>query len=337
MAKQEFGQLSHYWSGSVESLVGKFGSRKYNGFSLLWDGGVTRGMLATDVPWYYKGADRSDVVSTGLWSLGRNNKPKVVRAPELWLNTLPLGVPLHGELWNNDDLEYIKKHARTHTPRWAHWSRMQFLVFGVKPYCMWEGIKQIATDEELSMCWPAHSQETYLSVLRTSYLTKDPYDDEERSNQPIRLVRQTKLNSLTQVLDMFTEYESTTWEGLMFANLNMPYETQRSYNCLKYKPKLEMEGTVTGYEEGKTGKNIGKVGAIEVAFVWDEKIESIHGGRKSFVGQAVSLCISGLNDEEREWSVVTTKYPVGSTLSFTFLNVSSNGIPQSSMIDREVH
>ena len=104
MAKEEFGQLSHYWGGTPENLVGRFGSRKYNGFSVLWDGGVTRGMLAKDVPWYYKGGDKDGVVSTGLWSLGRNMKPKVLRAPDLWLNQLPVSVPLHGELWNNDCL-----------------------------------------------------------------------------------------------------------------------------------------------------------------------------------------------------------------------------------------
>jgi len=148
----EFGMLAHHWNGSLEQVQGWYASRKYNGWSALWDGGITRGMLAEEVPWYYKGKDRP-IVSTGLWTLGRTPnsneiKPKVIQAPSYFLNKLPPNIPVHGEISYLDKNGYDRLHMvkRVCGMKFGYnplWYSLKFRAFHVKPYSLWEGIKEI--------------------------------------------------------------------------------------------------------------------------------------------------------------------------------------------------
>jgi len=90
-------------------------SEKLDGVRAYWDGGVTRGKRLDDVDFWQRarvidlrvGGVRSrtgessiskrlkDRLATGLWS--RYKKP--IFAPSWWLNHLPPGVPLDGELY----------------------------------------------------------------------------------------------------------------------------------------------------------------------------------------------------------------------------------------------
>src|SRR3989304_427477 len=128
--KKEFGMLSYWWNESFEQVQGRLCSRKFNGWSALWDGGLTRGKLATEVPWYYRGKDKAKL-STGLWSLGRNNKPKVLEAPNYFLNNLPKNIPLHGELWYNDRLDIIKKYCSRKSMYHPMWHNINFIAFNI--------------------------------------------------------------------------------------------------------------------------------------------------------------------------------------------------------------
>lgn len=316
MPKIEFATLAHTYT--AQHVIGWGMSRKFNGHSCLWDGGVTRGKLCSDVPWYYRGKDKPGIISTGLWSLGRNDKPKPVFAPDSWLDGLPVSVPLHGELWKDDDLEFIKSTC-TQGEKGRHddrWEQVEYLVYGSKPYCRWEGISDV---------WSFDFDSTFFNNRPWSVVREDLL----RVPGNFRLVDEIKVVSLTQVQKWQDEALQSGWEGLMFKNPAAQYEPWRSHNLLKWKPEFDTEGTVVGYEDGKTGKNIGKAAGPIVKIKWDEKILTITGGRAEMIGREVTCCVSGWTDSEREWGVMQVNFPLGSEVAFTFKCVSNHGVPQS--------
>ena len=158
MAKQEFGQLSHHWSESFDQVVGWLVSRKYDGRSVLWDGGYTRGMPAENVPWYYKGKTKQ-TTSTGLWTLGRDNKPKVQPAPDYFLDKLPKGIPVHGEIWYNDRLNLVGQIISFKQYSKPAWKLFKFIAFNSKPFGMWDDTCDLLPKKEvvvrLPICHPS--------------------------------------------------------------------------------------------------------------------------------------------------------------------------------------
>ena len=80
------------------------------------------------------------------------------------------------------------------------------------------------------------------------------------------------------------------YEGIMIKDPHSIYECKRSTAWLKQKPFIEVSLTVIGTEEG-TGKNVGKLGALIVEGVDDDKLIKTNVG-------------SGLTDADRDsfWS-----------------------------------
>lgn len=313
MAKQ-FGQLAHHFS-NPEKVIGWLASRKYNGWSIIWDGGLTTGMMATDVPWYYRGKDKP-VKSTGLWSLGRGNKPKVIHAPDYFIDSLPKGIPVHGELWYNDRLDVVKRtcgHKQYPKPMWRN---IKFIAFHIKPFHLWEHDGLLPETET-----PATLSGS-LDLLR------------QYENKTFMTVATTKMETVQDVNDMIQRAVDNQWEGIMFGNPLGAYECARSWNNLKWKQEYETEAVVHGYENGQTGKTIGKVGSLQCSLVWDDKITSIYGGLKNHIGEEVVFNVSGLTDAEREWDHCKAKFPTGRNIKIKYSGVSRDGVPQSPNIYR---
>jgi len=337
---KEFGTLAHWWNGLLEQVIGKLCSRKYNGWSAIWDGGITRGMRADDVPWYYKGGDKDMPMSTGLWSLGRDNKPKVIHAPKYFTKHLPLGIPVHGELWYNDRIDIIKRYCSRKIMYHPIWYAIQFIAFNIKPYELWEGIKILKSH------YTYENNLKYIDSKRTTInithnIDKNiVYSDTLTIlgfyiNDTFKVIEPELILLEGDLIKMQTKAIKEKWEGLMFANPNGLYELCRSWNNLKWKPEYDAEAAIHDYEKGKTGKNIGKVGALWASLVWDKQVISIHGGDASMVGKEAVFKIGGLTDVEREWKFCKRKYPTGSRIKFKFTSVSVHGTPQSCNIYRE--
>lgn len=323
---KEFGMLAHHWNGSFEQVKGWFCSRKYNGWSALWDGGVTRGMLATEVPWYYKGGDKRQIISTGLWSLGRGNKPKVIQAPSYFTGKLPKNVPVHGELWFSDRLDIIKRTCGLKFGYSPMWHNIRFKAFGIKSYALWEGLPDNIVLEDEHNPFTCKDMKFKASIEYLKNFENNIFEPVD-----VAIVKSQKC------IDIFKEMsEQCQWEGLMFSNPNGIYECKRSWNNLKYKNVYETEAAICGYEEGKTGRVLGKVGAIQATLVWDSKVESVFGGTSLMTNKEANFCISGLTDPEREWDECRSKYPIGSKIKFRYTGVSSHGIPQSCNVYRGV-
>ncbi len=328
----EFGMLAHHWNETFEQVSGWFASRKYNGHSALWDGGITTGMLADEVPWYFKGGDKRAYYSTGLWSLGRKGgvdrkiKPKPIQAPKYFTDKLPRYVPVHGELWYEDRLETIKRVCGMRLGYNPMWYNIKFMAYGIKPYSLWEGIEKIPRYNSRGIIVNNFTLTGLPFVNSMGYL-------QDFSNETFNPVNLWLISHPVTIELLQNLAEDEGWEGLMFHNPKGMYECKRSWNNLKWKQEYETEAAIHGYEDGKTGRLIGKVGALKASLVWDEKVESVFGGNASMIGQEAVFKISGLTDKERE--NVEKLYPVGSSVKFTYFGVSGHGIPQSCNIWRK--
>ena len=234
---EDFGMTAQYWKGDVESLLGRLASRKYNGHSVIWDGGITEGLTADQVSWYTKGGDKVPPKCSGLWSLGRNGVVKVVQAPPMWVKRLPKGVPLHGELWYNDDTEYLKKHCKVKSPNFLYWNPVKFIIFSVKPYSTFPGLGQ-ASELVNSRFWSNDVGQGDLLARAKS---------EVETNNTVSFVEHTIINSRQQALELIESFytDKNNWEGYMFLDPKSKYEGKRSWGVLKFKPTFEDEATVT--------------------------------------------------------------------------------------------
>jgi len=106
-----------------------------------------------------------------------------------------------------------------------------------------------------------------------------------------------------------------------------------SHDIFKLKNMFDHDAEVLGYTGGKTGKNIGRVGALNLKLTWGERVKQIFGGKESFVGKTVYFDTgSGLTDDIREYSEIYKKYPVGTKLVIHFNGVTHLGTPIHSRI-----
>jgi len=328
--KKEFAMLAATYNGS-QAVVGKMISRKLNGWGCIWDGGVTRGQLATNVPWYFEGGDKRltyTVRSTGLWTIGRADKngirPKVIEAPKWYLDQLPLDVPLHGELWKDDDLGYVKSVCGQgidgkYDPRWHN---IQYMVYNVKPYVCFPGIASFRGPS--NPFWFNEMWERRMDAAKKSVWYS--YDNFFNIGQ---FLKQERIDSQEYFNNYVEHAMNEGWEGAMVVNPLSLYECYRSSALLKVKPEFDIEATVTGYTDGDK-RHTGRMGAVSCVLVWDERVVDFTGGRQEFVGREVRFKVGGgFSDGQREWDWVKSTYPIGSQIHFTFLGVSNDAIPFS--------
>src|SRR3954451_12382497 len=95
MAKPEFLMLAHPHNESKHGFCGYYASEKLDGIRAFWDGGITRGLYCTQVPWANTTKDaryRMPPKATGFWS----RYGKAIQAPDWFLDQMPK-LPLDGE------------------------------------------------------------------------------------------------------------------------------------------------------------------------------------------------------------------------------------------------
>jgi DNA ligase-1 len=98
MANREFLQLAQNYNPIRHGIGGWFASEKLDGMRAYWDGGISRGILTSQIKYANTAKDYrrlTPVRATGLWT--RYAKP--IAAPNWWLDLLPANVPLDGELY----------------------------------------------------------------------------------------------------------------------------------------------------------------------------------------------------------------------------------------------
>jgi len=291
--------------------------KKYKGIQAIWDGGVTRKMDIRDVN--FSAPRERKKISTGLWSIGRDGFPHPISAPNEWLNCLPKGIPLCGELWNNDkesEVLSIISGKNNDVMSIYLWQTIKFVPFNIRPYMFWS-----------------------IPNYNDDYLSNKPFI--EHFEIILNLCKSEKYKYLWQPtflqLDitnwkLFKKFvRENQWEGLILQRLSAKYETGTSYNTLKWKQEYDCECTVVGYNPGED-KYKGMTGSLRVKTRWGSNILTMLGGESSYMGMMVNYKVSGgLTDEDRANPSLRCK--IGTELKLKFNSITSHGKPQHAKID----
>lgn len=298
--------------------------RKYNGIQGVWDGGKTRGLPLSEIHFVSPEDKKNNptLVSTGLWSIGRDGYPHILRAPKFWINHLIEGVPLCGELWYKDNwtkvMSIVMKKNPSYSDRIA-WKQIKFIPFNIKPYKLW-GYYKIHPKINTPDYFYNLEYKNVIDLLKVYCSGND--------------IMRMPLNDDIKNYTIFKKFIiDQNWEGIVFANLDSTYEIGLSDNFLKWKREFETEVWVVGYTKGK-GKYTGKVGALEVQVKWCETVTEITGGESIHIGQKYTFEVSGgLTDEDR--NNIFKNYRIHKMIRIKFNSLSSYGIPQIPRIVKE--
>lgn len=340
--KREYLMLAHKYDPKKHSCSGKLASIKMDGQRAFSDGGISRGKVASSIPWANTVKDKKEVIATGLWS--RNGK--VIYAPEYFLDNLP-PIPLDGELYaGRGGFQLTESVVKDHVPG-AGWRGIKLHVFDSPPLSHFSIKGRIHTqgwETVLNFDTPAGRSlpESTQYYMAQEVLKKFP------ENDSFKLVEQTMLSVQTKVAEeqlaqMLAEEVALGGEGIMLRNPSSYWLPYRSYDLLKVKPLDDEEGTVVGYRTGKVtdkdSRNLGRMGTL---LVQNE--------------QGLIYGISGFTDSEREFDSLDAvkwatehpdselpscfenkRFPRGLTVTYTYIGRSDIGIPKHANFKRPKH
>lgn len=335
MSKREFLMLSHEYSESKHSIASWYVSTKLDGMRCYWDGGITRGTLANQIPWANVEKDHrltSQVIATGLWS--RN--AKVIHAPNWWLDELPKDIPLDGELWiGNGRFQECMSTVRKINPVDEEWREVVYCVFDMPGYMpLMDGvIDSIHHKKEMKGCFAWAIARSRLVNPYPIPFSASQHFLKGLTHKRVLVINQEKLPEIVSKAkeQLWAELEAVTLyggEGLMLRSPQSIWTPSRTWNLLKVKKWQDAEATVIGFTWG-TGKLQGLMGSLLV---------------KGDNGKQFEL--SGFTNEEREIIDVDTMdrvfgspntrvvsgqhnrlFPVGSRITYRYRELSKEGIP----------
>lgn len=331
-----FSILAHHWEGSHKlkfPIQNALVSKKYNGWNIIYDGGVSEGLRTKQVPWV---ASTHDTPASGFCTIGRATGPKPIYPPEWWSAGIRVafkGVPIQGELWHpSDDHNVVKSIAGQGYVKSINderWAELVLIPCNIKPYHMWTELFSSFQKGLLPAAYEiVRNSDHYLDSNLESKLNKiNTIILSHEGKLPIFSLQQYSVTSESEIVSLS---QSIGGEGIMVTHSNAKYTLGRSHHLLKIKGQWETEATVVSYEAGKD-RNEGAVGSLICQLTWDDKVASVYGGNETMVGKEVTFRVSGLSDSQRPLEYFRSVLD-GSVINFTYLGVTQNGTPVSANI-----
>lgn len=348
--KQEFVQLAHKFNPKKHNAAGSFLSEKLDGERAVWDGGVSHGVLASDVPWANTVKDKRlkvPPVSTGLWS----RTGKVIHAPDWFLASLP-HFPIDGELWaGRKNWQQLSKIVSQHVPD-DRWNLVSFMIFDTMTWKEFLKTREVKVRNDYTFQVEANSLEWALDRTK-GQCCRGHWTFEFRLKFLVSKLSGNNVCSLHQqeelpfnpiaanerIEEFSREVVEQGAEGVVIRKRTGSWLPERSWDLLKYKPWEDDEGTVTGYYAGKKtdkgSKLLGLMGALEVEWQGSRfKISGFKDVERQFATEADrkwAVC----NPGERcpSW-VSNDKFPVGSEVTFKYRELSDSGTPKEGRYHR---
>lgn len=361
--RREFLELAHVFEPKKHLVSGWLVSCKLDGHRAFWDGGITRGMNPEDVPWANTAKDARYIerpLSTGLWSRGG----KTIQAPDWWLNTLPEFVFLDGELWaGNGQFQYTSSTVKQLYPVDADWKNIIYMVFDSPSPWAFSRIGRINTpnfSKNISIeCWEFIKEKFHNLV----YPMSQSYDNamslvaiKSSTDKAIwNMLKQEKLpaarkDAQVRIDDLLAKVEAKGGEGLILRHPTAPWEPKRTSNLLKVKSRKDAEAEVIGYIWGrKTDRG--------------SKLLGLMGAMVLKMPNGIQFELSGFTDAERKMEMLphltqmatsyldsieghnkpgervsaywwNPKFPIGSTITYKYRELSNDGIPKEAQYSR---
>jgi len=315
--KKEYLMLGHIWKPGKVNPAGWFVSEKLDGVRAFWDGGISRGILAKDVPYSNTVKDVNTQIATGLWS----RTGKVIHAPNWFTNELP-NFPLDGELTlGRGTFQATYSAVSRHIPIEYSWKDIDYKIFDTPSYEIFLRPRTIKVrDYQFQVNYNAY--DWYVSrqdgfrksnprwVFETTLIA---LKNRKFENRVVQLIEQITLpfsysGAIKKIDELMDEVLRKGGEGLILRRPSSYWVTERSHNLLKFKPYLDAEGVVVGYHPGE-GKYEGMMGSLII------KAEN----KKHFK-------ISGFTDSER--LDAESLFPIGSRVTYKYRELSVDGVPK---------
>jgi len=359
-AKREFLMLAHTYSEKKhgDSVVGWFMSEKLDGIRAFWDGGISRGVPAHEVPWANTLKDarlRVTPIATGLWSRRGN----VIHAPDFFISQLP-SFPLDGELLDGQSRQSTQSKISKHKPLDIEWEKIIYYVFEsptltkvfapglyradakntVEIDANWcksfldERIEKLPGIAIQHLDW-AFSFKTFDEVC----LNNEGWDYLTTSSPNFKFLKQEKINSLDEMYHKLASIREAGGEGIMLRRPESSYECKRSHNLLKLKNisfgEAEVIGYTTGRQTDRGSKLLGLMGSVSVK--WRGAIFELSG----FTEKERNLQFietNGVGVSAHEWAsinpdtycplgITNPLFPIGGKILFTYRGLTNDGIP----------
>ncbi len=338
MAKAHFVMLAETYNPKKNTFGEKWLSEKLDGVRCLWDGGVSRGILASEVPWSNTSKHErlvSPPVSTGLWT----RYGQTVSAPDWFIDQLPK-FPLDGELYLGvgrfqETVSIIKSFAKP-----KDWNEVKYIVFDQPdPAKLFETREIDVPTAKFSV-----KPNSYGWFKEKCFDCPQPYKTIADLNQTLTSMKHSsnvsgmKMERLPANEDIarnivdkkFKEIIEYKGEGLMLRENAQIWEPIRVKGLFKLKPTMDSEAIVVGYVFARKGKIQGKVGALICE--WNE------GRRFQLSGFAEidrildsedskTYALSHLGEEAPEW-IYCPSFPKGTTVTFKYREETVDGYPK---------
>lgn len=346
MAKREFLMLAKMYEGT-EPIGSWFCSEKLDGVRAFWDGGFTRGKLCSDVGFANVEKDKRYVTkpkATGLWS----RYGKAIQAPDWWLDRLPVGLPLDGELYmGTTQFQSLVSVVKKIVPG-LEWKGVQYKVFDSPPYHAvfangevnvtnfrkkFVGVQypRSGPGADTSRRWDFASVQQYLKEAQVA-------------NSVVEIHQQVQLPTYSadakeEVALRLEAVLTTSGEGLMLRHPTSLWVPQRSRQLLKtkglYDDEAEVVGYVFGRETDRGSKLLGLMGAMIVR--WQGRIFELSG----FTNEERWLLEEGKATDQSAYDYGcehpgqnvpeqfhNPRFPIGSKVTFKYRELTVDGIPK---------
>lgn len=363
--KREFVQLAKKLGVNGTSAHGKFMSEKLDGQRCFWDGGITRGLPVTQIPWANILKDARYItapVSTGLWT----RYGKTIQAHSDWLDDLP-ACPLDGELWlGRGRFQEMVSIASRIDPIEAEWARVGYHVWDSPNLERWLLPGRIYNAHWDKLITPDMATWAQERAGETSGFFQPEFDAyyemvyyrlrKKLEEHPfVTVIEQEMLSRQTEAAtarleEKLAEVLDLGGEGLMIHHHSCRYWPTRCDDLLKYKPYSDEEATVVGYtwgaETDKGSKLLGLMGAAIVewngvkfklsGFTEAERIMSLSVD----AGTTASLDAARSHGARHAGEVVqpgieNPTFPLGSEITFLFRGLTDEGIPKEARFFRK--
>lgn len=304
--KRESVMLAHNYNPRKHITNGWYMSSKLDGMRCIWDGGISRGLDCSEVPYAYidkHGRYQNVIKATGLWT--RYLQP--IQAPDWFLDQLPF-YPLDGELWAGiGGFQKVLSICKDLTPR-PEWRNVQYKLFDLPMLASWlsDGIINVPNmRKEFKGCfnWAIKRLKGSRPLIRNFEDIVDYLAKHHSQNMVVQLV----IKNRSDIDDYLNGVVSLGGEGVMLRDPKSVWKPERSHSLLKVKPHLIGEGVCVGYTQGK-GKLEGMMGAMVVD--WN----------------GVRFELSGFTDEERK--MASDLFPTGIIVRFKYRELTIGGLPK---------
>lgn len=309
MAKRTFVMLAQ---SDIEHITpsGWFLSEKLDGMRCIWDGGMSRDLLASTVPYANTAKDGrllSPPTATGLWS----RYGKVISAPDWFLDTMPVGVCLDGELWTKrDDFQNLISAVKGG----SRWSEVTYRMFDIPaPQRLFADgkINEIHYKKVFKDILPWYLKMGGVDypqlTLRSNYELLEQMQNDRCIRHEQMLLSWKAADARNQIQISLRDICNEAGEGIMLRHPDTMWETERSWNLIKQKPWLDAEGVIIGHNPGKD-RNEGRLGSLSI--------------RTTSLKDVVVFKLSGMDDSLRD-----NPPPIGTEITFKYRKLTRDKIP----------